>query len=139
LSNADALPTNGQKLHSTHDRREHLKPHYRSLMSELLKEPKTLEQLQKTKRGNTIAIIHFNTYLQEMIDLGYVFRDGDKFCLSRVGESLLNKKQIRINKVWGHEKYDCAELKMNSMRPGAYDFLKCPSLMGETRFYRKDV
>lgn len=47
LSNADALQTNGQKLHFIHDRREHLKPHYRLLMSELLKEPKTLEQLQK--------------------------------------------------------------------------------------------
>ena len=116
-----------------------MKPHYRLLMSELSKEPKTLEQLQKTKRVNTIIYVHFNTYIQEMIDLGYVFKDGDKFCLSRVSESLLNKKQTRINKVWGHEKYDCAELKMNSMRPGAYDFLKCPSLMGEKRIFRKDV
>ena len=35
--------------------------------------------------------------------------------------------------------YNGAELKPNIMRPGALDFLDWPSLIGQTRIYRKDA
>ena len=105
-----------------------LKQHSRSLIQQLLDGAKPLEKIKKLKSPGD---------LQELIDLGYVFKDGDLFCITRIGRDHMERKVPKINKVWGHEVYRGSELQMGSMRPGAYDFLKCPSLMGEKRVIRK--
>jgi hypothetical protein len=58
--------------------------------------------------------------------------------ISKLGSQMLEKKLTRVSKVWTDGRYNSSELKMNSMRPGAYDFLKCPSRMGDQLFYRKE-
>ncbi len=107
-----------------------MKQPLRILMEALLKSPKTLSQLERLKSYDQISYIHTKSYLEELMDTGYVYKDGEMFCLSKVGQQMLEqKKSPRINKVWGNENYDGKELKTRCTRPGAYDFQKFKSLL----------
>lgn len=107
-----------------------MKQPLRILMEALSKSPKTLSQLERLKSFDQISYIHTKHYVEELIDTGYVYKDGEMLCLSKIGQQVLEqKKSPRVNKVWGNEVYDGAELKKKCGRPGAYDFLKYKSLL----------
>lgn len=49
------------------------------------------------------------------------------------------QRTIKNNSMRDRPDYDGKELDQICMRPGAYDFLKCPSLVQGVRYYRKDA
>lgn len=99
-------------------------------MEALSKSPKTLSQLERLKSYDQISYIHTKNYIEELIDTGFVYKDGEMYFLSKIGQQILEqKKPPKVNKVWGTEVYDGAELKVKSGRPGAYDFKKHKSLI----------
>lgn len=53
--------------------------------------------------------------------------------------NMANKRTIKHNSMRDRPDYDGKELDQLCMRPGAYDFLKYPSLIQGVRYYRKDA
>jgi hypothetical protein len=84
---------------------------------------------------------HYERYLSDLENYGYVILIGDYYHLTGFGAAKLEEKRYprpratKISAGTTTEIYDGADLKQTCMRAGAYDFLKYPSKLGENLVY----
>ena len=84
---------------------------------------------------------HFSRWLPDLEQHGYVVEIDEKWHLTNAGREVLkNKYKPMITRVAPGttvETYDGKELSVRIDRPGAYDFLKYPSLYSGNRVMPK--
>jgi|AntAceMinimDraft_13_1070369.scaffolds.fasta_scaffold23343_4 hypothetical protein len=96
-------------------------------------------------------------FVEPMVIKGDIkaFHDSSTYSITNQGIQKLNSLQdlkpvsifsgkaeqrtIKQNSMRDRPDYTGDELDQTCMRPGAYDFLKCPSLVLGVRYYRKDA
>jgi hypothetical protein len=117
---------------------------HKDMLKRLAYGPKSTRSFTHGDTGNSQLSVHFHRYLDEMAQAGLVV------VISQHGEDLWHitehgRKELEAPKLASTRKivagttqgfYDGKELTRTCMRPGAYDFLQYPSLMGDERTYR---
>jgi uncharacterized Rossmann fold enzyme len=117
---------------------------HKDLLKRLTFGPKSTKSFTHGDSGNSQLGVHFQRYLDEMAQQGLVV------VISQHGEDMWHitehgRKNLDAPKVATTRKivagttvgdYDGRELTRTCQRPGAYDFLAYPSLMGDERIYR---
>lgn len=114
----------------------------RELLKRLLNGPKGLQFFSHGDTGNSQLGFHFTRYLPQMAQKGLVVEIGELWHITQAGREFLAEKPVKKVKVAAgttEGSYDGKELTRTCMRPGAYDFLQYPSLMGNERIYRGDL
>ena len=119
----------------------HLRIPQLNILKRLEKGPRTLRSFSHQDENAHLAV-HFERYLNEMQSAGYVVEIQDNWHITHSGLAALRQKAAkksyeRISAGTTEGTYDGAELRNTCMRPGAYDFLACPSRMGDDFVYRK--
>lgn len=121
-----------------------LRAHHLNILKRLEKGPRTLKSFSHNDTSAHLSV-HFERYLAELQASGHVVEIQENWHLTHSGYSVINQDLIVRRKSPMAEKicagttegfYDGKELTRTCMRPGAYDFLEYPSLMGDKRFYR---
>jgi len=84
--------------------------------------------------------VHFENYLNDLQNFGYVVNIEDVWHITGFGLSALHEKKnvatpTKMSNGTITEFYDGKELKQTCARLGAYDFLKYPSKFGENLRY----
>jgi hypothetical protein len=84
--------------------------------------------------------VHFENYLNDLQNFGYVVCIEDVWHITGFGLSALHEKKVvatptKMSNGTTTEFYDGKELKQTCARIGAYDFLKYPSKFGEHLSY----
>lgn len=85
---------------------------------------------------------HYERYLSDLENYGYVVLIGDYYHITGFGVAKLAEKKVstRATKVSAGtttEIYDGSDLKQSCWRRGAYEFLKYPSKFGDHLVYPK--
>ena len=86
---------------------------------------------------------HYERYLNDLENYGYVVLIGDYYHITGFGVAKLEEKKrpravaTKIATGTTSELYDGADLKQGNHRVGAFDFLKYPSKLGENLVYPK--
>lgn len=85
---------------------------------------------------------HYLRYLNDLQNFGYALEIGDVWHITGFGVAKLAEQTPRSNKYrvaagTVEETYDGADLKQSGIREGAFDFLKYPSRIGDTRTFKK--
>lgn len=119
----------------------HLRIPQLNILKRLEKGPRTLRSFSHQDENAHLAV-HFERYLGELQAGGYVVEIQEHWHITHSGLSALREKVAkkayeRISAGTSKGIYDGAELRNNSVRPGAYQFLTCPSRMGDDFVYRK--
>lgn len=119
----------------------HIRIPQMNILKRLEKGPRTLNSFSHNNEGAHLSV-HFERYLNELQSGGYVVEIQDLWHITHSGlaalrEKVARKAYERISAGTTKELYDGAELRDTCMRPGAYDFLACPSRMGDEFVYRK--
>lgn len=119
----------------------HLRIPQLNILKRLEKGPRTLRSFSHLDENAHLAV-HFERYLGELQAGGYVVEIQEHWHITHSGLSALREKVAkkayeRISAGTSKGIYDGAELRNNSVRPGAYDFLAWPSRMGDDFVYRK--
>ena len=83
---------------------------------------------------------HYERYLSDLENYGYVVLIGDYYHITGFGVAKLAEKKVKVttNKISAGttvEIYDGADLKRSCNRFGCYDFLKYPSKLGDNLVY----
>ena len=83
---------------------------------------------------------HYERYLSDLENYGYVVLIGDYYHITGFGVAKLAEKKVKVttNKISAGttvEIYDGADLKRSCNRLGCYDFLKYPSKLGDNLVY----
>lgn len=84
---------------------------------------------------------HYERYLNDLENYGYVVLIGDYYHVTGFGVAKLEEKKrpravaTKIATGTTSELYDGADLKQGNHRVGAFDFLKYPSKLGENLVY----
>ena len=83
---------------------------------------------------------HYERYLSDLENYGYVVLIGDYYHITGFGVAKLAEKKVstRATKISAGttvEIYDGADLKRSCNRFGCYDFLKYPSKLGDNLVY----
>lgn len=85
-----------------------------------------------------------DTVIMPAVNDGMIFKNGSLLSLTTKGAEKLKelgairkpmKTVPKVSKMEGT--YSGVELRKQSARPGAYDFLDCPSLLGDRRYDRE--
>ena len=118
-----------------------LRAHHLNILKRLEKGPRTLRSFSHQDENAHLAV-HFERYLNELQSGGYVVEIQDLWHITHSGlaalrEKVAKKAYERISAGTTKETYDGGDLKNKCMRPGAYQFLTCPSRMGDNFVYRK--
>ena len=119
----------------------HLRIPQLNILKRLEKGPRTLRSFSHQDENAHLAV-HFERYLNELQAGGYVVEIQENWHITHSGlaalrEKVAKKAYERISAGTSKGIYDGAELRNNSVRPGAYDFLAWPSRMGDDFVYRK--
>ena len=85
---------------------------------------------------------HYERYLSDLENYGYVVLIGDYYHITGFGVAKLAEKKVstrttKISAGTTAEIYDGADLKRSCNRFGCYDFLKYPSKLGDNLVYPK--
>ena len=83
---------------------------------------------------------HYERYLSDLENYGYVVLIGDYYHITGFGVAKLAEKKVstrttKISAGTTTELYDGADLKRSCNRFGCYDFLKYPSKLGDNLVY----
>ena len=85
---------------------------------------------------------HYEKYLNDLENWGYVLLIGDYYRITGFGIAKLEEKRLmgrpiatKIATGTTKELYDGADLKQGGIREGAFDFLKHPSKFGDNLTY----
>ena len=83
---------------------------------------------------------HYERYLSDLENYGYVVLIGDYYHITGFGVAKLAEKKVstrttKISAGTTTEIYDGADLKRSCNRSGCYDFLKYPSKLGDNLVY----
>ena len=110
------------------------------MLSRMSVKPRTAREL-----SNGYVATHTDFYLSALREKGYCVEVGEKWHITKFGvEALKDYKNPRagvrkkVNSA-EQEKYDGAELRHRVQRRGAYDFLACPSRVGDSFVYRPEA
>lgn len=119
----------------------HLRIPQLNILKRLEKGPRTLRSFSHQDENAHLAV-HFERYLNELQAGGYVVEIQENWHITHSGlaalrEKVARKAYERITAGTTQGTYDGSDLRNTCMRPGAYDFLACPSRMGDDFVYRK--
>jgi hypothetical protein len=120
-----------------------LKQSHISLMKRLEHSSCSLHDFTHATQAVGNQVYHFEKYLSDLENYGYVILIGDYYHLTGFGAAKLEEKRYprpratKISAGTTTEIYDGADLKQSCMRRGAYEFLKYPSKFGEYLVYPK--
>lgn len=110
------------------------------LITRLANGPKTIIELEQKEN----VAKHYPVFLKDMESRGLVYLDGEMWNATRLGLEMLAhyrkigaKPRTLVNSS-SQDIYDGKEAFNQVHRPGAYDFLKCPSRMNGRLFYREE-
>lgn len=87
---------------------------------------------------------HYERYLNDLENYGYVVLIGDYYHITGFGVAKLEERKrprpvaTKISAGTTTELYDGADLKKNCHREGAYDFLKYPSKLGDNLVFPRN-
>jgi hypothetical protein len=111
------------------------------ILSRLSAGPRSEIDLSK---DNALSV-HMPYYLSSLQEKGYVVQIDKKWMTTPHGKKALaeyknprSKSRQIVNSAM-RSTYDGAELRSRVQRRGAYDFLNCPSKMGDVLVYRPDA
>ena len=89
---------------------------------------------------------HYEKYLSDLENWGYVLLIGDYYRVTGFGIAKLEEKRLigrpiatKIATGTTKELYDGADLKQGGIREGAFDFLKHPSKFGDNLTYPRTL
>ena len=114
----------------------YLKMYHRQLLKRLEKQPSALKGFTHGDQNVGNVSVHFENYLNDLQNHGYVINMNDIWHITGFGLSALHEKKsvatpTKINAGTVTEFYDGKDLKQTCARIGAYDFLKYPSRFGD--------
>ena len=117
-----------------------LRIHHKELLKKLSHSPNSLKKFTHGDNQNGLLVFHYKKYLDELMAAGFIVEDNEIFHITTAGKNALEDQSVPLAKartIVGIGTYDGAELIYRVDRIGAYDFLKYPSKMGESRVYPK--
>lgn len=115
---------------------------HRELLKRLTAGPRDTHFFTHGDNLNSQLGFHFTKYLPQMAQKGLVVEIEDLWHITQAGRDFLEEKPAKKNK----ERisagttvgtYDGHELTETCLRPGAYDYKKYPSLMGNNRVFQR--
>ena len=113
-----------------------LKAQHRQLLSRLEYKSSSLKSFTHGDNGVGNVSVHYENYLNDLQNFGYVVSVDDVWHITGFGLAALHEKKVvnsptKMSNGTVTEFYDGKELKQTCARLGAYDFLKYPSKFGE--------
>ena len=120
-----------------------LKAHHKHLLKRLEYRSSALKSFTHGDNGVGNVSVHYENYLNDLQNFGYVVSVNDVWHITGYGLAALQEKRVvasptKIHNGTTTEFYDGADLKQGGIREGAFDFLKYPSKFGDNLVYRKD-
>lgn len=120
-----------------------LKAQHKQLLKRLEYKSSALKSFTHGDNGVGNVSVHYENYLNDLQNFGYVVSVDDVWHITGYGLAALQEKKVvasptRIHNGTTTEFYDGADLKQSGIREGAFDFLKYPSKFGDNLVYRKD-
>lgn len=120
-----------------------LKAQHKQLLKRLEYKSSALKSFTHGDNGVGNVSVHYENYLNDLQNFGYVVSMDDVWHITGFGLAALQEKKVvasptRIHNGTTTEFYDGADLKQSGIREGAFDFLKYPSKFGDNLVYRKD-
>ena len=119
-----------------------LKAQHRQLLKRLEYKSSALKSFTHGDNGVGNVSVHYENYLNDLQNFGYVVSVDDVWHITGYGLAALQEKKVvasptRIHNGTTTEFYDGVDLKQGGIREGAFDFLKYPSKFGDNLVYRK--
>jgi hypothetical protein len=119
-----------------------LKAQHRQLLSRLEYKSSSLKSFTHGDNGVGNVSVHYENYLNDLQNFGYVVSVDDVWHITGFGLAALHEKKnvatpTKMSNGTVTEFYDGKELKQTCARLGAYDFLKYPSKFGDHLRYPK--
>ena len=120
-----------------------LKAQHKQLLKRLEYKSSALKSFTHGDNGVGNVSVHYENYLNDLQNFGYVVSVDDVWHITGFGLAALQEKKVvasptKIHNGTTTEFYDGVDLKQGGIREGAFDFLKYPSKFGDNLVYRKD-
>ena len=120
-----------------------LKAQHKQLLKRLEYKSSALKSFTHGDNGVGNVSVHYENYLNDLQNFGYVVSVDDVWHITGYGLAALQEKKVvasptKIHNGTTTEFYDGVDLKQGGIREGAFDFLKYPSKFGDNLVYRKD-
>jgi hypothetical protein len=117
-----------------------LKAQHKQLLKRLEYKSSALKSFTHGDNGVGNVSVHYENYLNDLQNFGYVVSVDDVWHITGFGLAALQEKKVvasptRIHNGTTTEFYDGADLKQSGIREGAFDFLKYPSKFGDNLVY----
>ena len=117
-----------------------LKAQHKQLLSRLEYKSSSLKSFTHGDNGVGNVSVHYENYLNDLQNFGYVVCIEDVWHITGFGLAALHEKKnvatpTKMSNGTTTEFYDGKDLKQTCARLGAYDFLKYPSKFGENLLY----
>lgn len=117
-----------------------LKAQHKQLLKRLEYKSSALKSFTHGDNGVGNVSVHYENYLNDLQNFGYVVSMDDVWHITGFGLAALQEKKVvasptRIHNGTTTEFYDGADLKQSGIREGAFDFLKYPSKFGDNLVY----
>ena len=117
-----------------------LKAQHKQLLKRLEYKSSALKSFTHGDNGVGNVSVHYENYLNDLQNFGYVVSADDVWHITGFGLAALQEKKVvatptKIHNGTTTEFYDGADLKQGGIREGAFDFLKYPSKFGEHLSY----
>ena len=117
-----------------------LKAQHKQLLKRLEYKSSALKSFTHGDNGVGNVSVHYENYLNDLQNFGYVVSIDDVWHITGYGLAALQEKKVvasptKIHNGTTTEFYDGADLKQGGIRVGAFDFLKYPSKFGEHLSY----
>lgn len=118
----------------------YLKSYHKQMLRRLEHKPSSLKGFTHGDNNSGNVSVHFENYLNDLQNFGYVVNVGDVWHITGFGLAALHEKKnvatpTKIHNGTMIEFYDGKDLKQSGIRVGAFDFLKYPSKFGEHLSY----
>lgn len=119
-----------------------LKAQHKQLLKRLEYKSSALKSFTHGDNGVGNVSVHYENYLNDLQNFGYVVSVDDVWHITGFGLAALQEKKVvasptKIHNGTTTEFYDGADLKQSGIREGAFDFLKYPSKFGDNLVYPK--
>ena len=113
-----------------------LKAQHKQLFKRLEYKSSALKSFTHGDNGVGNVSVHYENYLNDLQNFGYVVSVNDVWHITGYGLAALQEKRVvagptKIHNGTMTEFYDGADLKQSGIREGAFDFLKYPSKFGD--------
>ena len=117
-----------------------LKAQHKQLLKRLEYKSSALKSFTHGDNGVGNVSVHYENYLNDLQNFGYVVSVDDVWHITGYGLAALQEKKVvasptKIHNGTTTEFYDGADLKQSGIREGAFDFLKYPSKFGDNLVY----